>query len=516
MAQAGAAYSEFDYSQHSHDYSQAGGADPAAPQSEAGGSAGGAHQQQQQQPDNTYSDYQREYLQQHQGYTHAQYAAAQQHGGYDMHAAAYGHHPQHPQQHEYAASQYGGDGGGPGSGGPGAADGYSVYSGHGGWGYDQQQQQQQQQHQLQQQQHQPYQQQQHAQLQHQHSMYGSGYGAAQGGGGGGPQGGGQAARVGLQDTDIEREETLEQLQDNKLALVCAKLALKPSDTVTGVTLAKEQAAFGNERIKKAGVDPSKARIFCLDYRDICSAATFHFTRDLLSRLLWQPFQLSTCRPYELYRRPSRALSREEYQLVKYHNSDMRKLPLFLAIVLILEELFPLVLIYAPGLLPSTCILPSQIAKVREKDEVRRTEAVQRLRAKEDGLVVGQGTEAGAGGWDEEAKRVIGALDAAALKDLSVRFRLPTWGGSMLQRGRLASHAHLVYLRSDDALMAGSDSGSGTAVADEVPQDVEGLQRACTECRLRTSGVDSLTMSEGAFFFLPPAFGFRPVAQYVTA
>ncbi|CAD6924771.1 unnamed protein product [Tilletia controversa] len=200
MAQAGApaapaapAYSEFDYSQHSHDYSQAGGADPAAPQSEAGGSAGGAHQQQQQQqqPDNTYSDYQREYLQQHQGYAHAQYAAAQQHGGYDMHAAAYGHHPQHPQQHEYAASQYGGDGGGPGSGGPGAADGYSVYSGHAGWGYDQQQQQQQ--HQLQQQQHQPYQQQQHAQLQHQHSMYGSGYGAAQGAGGGQQQGGGQGA-----------------------------------------------------------------------------------------------------------------------------------------------------------------------------------------------------------------------------------------------------------------------------------------------------------------------------------
>ncbi|CAD6939339.1 unnamed protein product [Tilletia controversa] len=60
------------------------------------------------------------------------------------------------------------------------------------------------------------------------------------------------------------------------------------------------------------------------------------------------------------------------------------------------------------------------------------------------------------------------------------------------------------------------SGSGTAVADEVPQDVEGLQRACTERRLRTSGVDSLTMSEVAFFFLPPAFGFRPVAQYVTA
>ncbi|CAD6900353.1 unnamed protein product [Tilletia controversa] len=213
----------------------------------------------------------------------------------------------------------------------------------------------------------------------------------------------------------------------------------------------------------------------------------------------------------------RALSREEYQLVKYHNSDMRKLPLFLAIVLILEELLPLVVIYAPGLLPSTCILPSQIAKIREKDEVRRTEAVQRLRAKEGGLVAGQGTEASAGGWDEEAKRVIGALDAAALKDLSVTFKLPTWGGSMLQRGRLASH--LVYLRSDDALMAGSSSGSGTAVADEVPQDVEGLQRACTERGLRTSGVDSLTMSEALRRWLSvtqPRHGTQPSALDVLA
>ncbi|KAE8258201.1 hypothetical protein A4X13_0g1834 [Tilletia indica] len=192
MAQAGPppapAYSEFDYSQHSHGYSQS-GADPAAPQSEAGGSAGETHQQhhqQQQQPqhDNTYSDYQREYLQQHQGY--AQYAAAaaaaaqhpqhqqqqQGHGGYDMHAA---YHAQH--QHEYAASQYGGGDGQGSAGQGGAADAYSVYSGHGGWGYDQQQQQQQQH----QQQHQHPQ----AQLQHQHSMYGSAYGAGGGGGGGG-------------------------------------------------------------------------------------------------------------------------------------------------------------------------------------------------------------------------------------------------------------------------------------------------------------------------------------------
>lgn len=91
-------------------------------------------------------------------------------------------------------------------------------------------------------------------------------------------------------SDPNREETLEELQDNKLNLVCSKLGLQPGDRmldigcgwgtlatfaaknygadVTGVTLAREQAAFGNERIKKNGLTPDQARILCMDYRDI--------------------------------------------------------------------------------------------------------------------------------------------------------------------------------------------------------------------------------------------------------
>jgi len=90
--------------------------------------------------------------------------------------------------------------------------------------------------------------------------------------------------------DLTTEETLEQLQDNKLALVCEKLDLKPTDKLldigcgwgtlvafaaknygcdaTGVTLGRNQTKFGNERIAKNGVDASQARILCMDYRDI--------------------------------------------------------------------------------------------------------------------------------------------------------------------------------------------------------------------------------------------------------
>lgn len=91
-------------------------------------------------------------------------------------------------------------------------------------------------------------------------------------------------------TDLTKEETLEQLQDNKLTIVCEKLGLKPGDRLldigcgwgtlvafaaknygcdaTGVTLARKQTAFGNARIKSNGVDPSLARILCKDFRDV--------------------------------------------------------------------------------------------------------------------------------------------------------------------------------------------------------------------------------------------------------
>ena len=90
--------------------------------------------------------------------------------------------------------------------------------------------------------------------------------------------------------DFTRTETLEELQDNKLALVCTKLDLKPEDRLldigcgwgtltafaaknygcdaTGITLARKQTAFGNQRIKDNGISHDKARILCMDYREI--------------------------------------------------------------------------------------------------------------------------------------------------------------------------------------------------------------------------------------------------------
>lgn len=91
-------------------------------------------------------------------------------------------------------------------------------------------------------------------------------------------------------SDIHQEESLEQLQDNKLAVVCEKIGLKNGERmldigcgwgtlakfasvgynaqVTGVTLGRNQTAWGNSGLRKAGISEEQSRILCMDYRDI--------------------------------------------------------------------------------------------------------------------------------------------------------------------------------------------------------------------------------------------------------
>ena len=91
-------------------------------------------------------------------------------------------------------------------------------------------------------------------------------------------------------SDVYREESLEQMQDNKMGIVCEKIGLRKGDTVldigcgwgtlaryasanygaqvTGATLGKNQTAWGNSGLQRDGIPESQSRILCMDYRDI--------------------------------------------------------------------------------------------------------------------------------------------------------------------------------------------------------------------------------------------------------
>jgi cyclopropane fatty-acyl-phospholipid synthase-like methyltransferase len=112
--------------------------------------------------------------------------------------------------------------------------------------------------------------------------------------------------------DINKMETLEELQDNKMTMVCDKLDLKEGDRlldigcgwgtlvthaaknygadVTGgeyfpllillsrshsVTLAREQAAFGSKRLQENNIPESQGRILCHDFRDVPHRAGYY-------------------------------------------------------------------------------------------------------------------------------------------------------------------------------------------------------------------------------------------------
>ncbi|KAK7923247.1 hypothetical protein PG985_007318 [Apiospora marii] len=91
-------------------------------------------------------------------------------------------------------------------------------------------------------------------------------------------------------SDIHSEESLEELQDNKMAVVCEKIGLQEGETIldigcgwgtlarfasvnfgahaTGITLGHNQTAWGNRALRNAGIPEEQSKILCMDYRDI--------------------------------------------------------------------------------------------------------------------------------------------------------------------------------------------------------------------------------------------------------
>jgi LETM1 and EF-hand domain-containing protein 1, mitochondrial len=149
---------------------------------------------------------------------------------------------------------------------------------------------------------------------------------------------------------------------------------------------------------------------------------------------------------------------------------------------VLEEIIPLIVIYAPSILPSTCVLPSQLAKIQAKQDERqvkwlqaaagdsslclRMQELMSIRAIDLNTLTGNSLQVLCG-------YVIPSIfyPSAADSHSSNRIlRLSTTGPSLLLRSRLTKHLHM--LSSDDALLSRENMGSWL--------DARGVREALSE------------------------------------
>lgn len=156
------------------------------------------------------------------------------------------------------------------------------------------------------------------------------------------------------------------------------------------------------------------------------------------------------------RRTKRDYTWEEMQMIRTHSKDMVKLPFFVLILATVEELLPLMVIYTPFMLPSTCILPSQLTKIRQRFELKRSTAIKSLRAALPTRDVSNVS-------DKSAQAAVAALPSQALHELATVYNLSKWGGSIMQRGRIVSHMRI--LQEDDERLIKSKTFTSTEDAD---------------------------------------------------
>ncbi|KAH9858633.1 hypothetical protein C2E23DRAFT_799411 [Lenzites betulinus] len=143
------------------------------------------------------------------------------------------------------------------------------------------------------------------------------------------------------------------------------------------------------------------------------------------------------------------LSRREARFIANYRLDTLKLIPFALIIIIAEEAIPLVVIYTPFLLPSTCLLPSQKERIDNKRREKQRAVVQTARP----IFEGVHTRALA-----QPDAALGALlDGQALTPINGVLSLSTFGTTSLRLQRLKKH--LRTIAADDALLAQENAGA---------------------------------------------------------
>ncbi|CAG8456907.1 1646_t:CDS:2 [Paraglomus brasilianum] len=172
-----------------------------------------------------------------------------------------------------------------------------------------------------------------------------------------------------------------------------------------------------------------------------------------------------------FRKEFSDLNRREIHLIRTTRRDMKRLLPFGLILFIIPEAIPFAIFFAPGLIPSTCILPAQLEKRRRKIHETRQAICDKLLATSDAIarkdfqdissVIRLSRQIG-------DKLYLAKFPKQLLVDLCRFMGLSRFGTKNMLKRRLENR--LDYLFGDDMLIA--KEGIKTLTLDELKQASE--------------------------------------------
>ncbi|KAI9066620.1 hypothetical protein FKP32DRAFT_1589494 [Trametes sanguinea] len=155
------------------------------------------------------------------------------------------------------------------------------------------------------------------------------------------------------------------------------------------------------------------------------------------------------------------LSRWETRFIANYKRDALKLIPFALIIIIAEEAIPLVVIYTPFLLPSTCLLPSQKERIDAKRREKQRSFAELMQP------VFEGVHSRALSQPDASLDVL--LDKSALISYNGVLSLSTFGPPPMRLRRIKKH--LRSIAADDELLFRENSGERLSV-DELREALE--------------------------------------------
>ncbi|KZT41439.1 hypothetical protein SISSUDRAFT_1031171 [Sistotremastrum suecicum HHB10207 ss-3] len=174
------------------------------------------------------------------------------------------------------------------------------------------------------------------------------------------------------------------------------------------------------------------------------------------------------------REAGRPLTRWETRFIATSHADTVKLIPFVLVLLILEEALPFFVLYAPFLLPSTCLLVSQRLRIAEQGAKKRLEYV---RANYEIL--------------RPLADASSSPDSAGWKAICSTLSLSKIGPQALLKRRVSTH--LSSVKADDALLIFEAGGNPAGIAANLSE--EELRQVLVERGFITSNVPTAQMAK---------------------